>query len=181
MKSKSRSIIASLLIATIVMIGCTTDQIIAGINVGIDVAQQLVNIVGTATGADQTVVNLVNNTMTEASKDLKDLEGLYQQYKAASPTDKPGIAGEISKVGNLVQDNLATLLADAHVKSSPLVDDVTRAVAVINSSVALVLTLLPPGTFQAKHRAVTLPTVPGAKKAEDLKKYWNDTHPQHKV
>jgi hypothetical protein len=176
-----KSIIASLLIAVFVLIGCTTNQVIAGINIGVNVAQQLVNIVGTATGTDQPVVNLVNNTMNEASKDLKDLENLYQQYESASATDKPGIAGKISTVGNLIQDNLATLLADAHVKSSPLLDDIYKAVAVINSSVVVVLQLLPPGTFQAHRRAVTLPTVPGAKKADDLKKYWNSSHPQHKV
>lgn len=176
-----KSIIASLLIVAMVTVGCSGDQIIQGINVGIDVAQQLVNVIGAATGQNQDVITLVSNSMDEARKDLNDLEGLYQQYESASATDKPGIAGKISKVGNLIQDNLATLLADAHVKSSPLLDDINRAVAVINSSVSLVLTLLPPGAFQAKHRAVFLPTVPGAKSPKELKNYWNQTHPHNKV
>lgn len=181
MKSaKLRSIIASLLIISI-SVGCTSDQIIAGINVGINVAQQLVNIAGTVAGTNQPVINLVNSTMNEASKDLRDLEGLYQQYESASAADKPGIASKISTIGNLIQDNLTTLLADAHVKSSPLLDDVNKAVAVINSAVVLVLNLLPPGTFKVKKRAVELPTVPGARKPDDLKKYWNSSHPQHRV
>lgn len=177
---KLKSTLASVLIVVMVMTACTADQVTQSINIGIQVAGQLINILSSS-GVLGTNNNLqvINTVMTEAQKDLGDLESLYNQWKSASAADKPGIAQKIQDIGNLIQTNLATLLADAHVKNSTIINDVTAAVAVINTAVLAVLALMP--QLATAKKAPNLPTVPGAKKPDDLKKYWNQQHPGHQV
>jgi hypothetical protein len=161
--------LAVLLIAAMAVIGCGADQILQGLNAAAAVANVAAPIIATISPEYGGLVATVGKALT-------DLSGLYAQYEAASATEKPGIAGQIHALTATALANLQIIFVDGRIKNPQLQMEITAFVSVANSAIQVLLNKLPPPTTpsaQAAIQSIALPTIPNAKSADDLKKYWN--------
>jgi hypothetical protein len=151
---------------------CSTDSVIDGLKVADTVAQAAIPIISPVNQPLATV-------MQKVSSDLEIVVKTYQDYESAAPGDKPAKATLIKATASAIQGNLSDILAAIGVKNPEIKEYVSVAVAVVNSALVVVLAKLPAEpqsavSARSATKSATLPTVEGAKTAQDLKNAWNN-------
>jgi hypothetical protein len=162
---KVLALVLCYLVVALTLTGCTTDQVIASINV----ADQIVI---SARTTFSTIDPEYNKYFDLVDSSLKEVSTLYASYEKATATTKPGIAGQIQAVIGTITSNLASVLATVKIKNPTLVTVVTAVVATANTAITLILANVPSATPPTSAQA-QLPTVPNAKSSKDLKDYYN--------
>lgn len=153
-----KKILSSLLVTALAlsMVACSVDQVLADINVVIQIAAGIGSAVGQVSPADSAVVSKFSNI---ALTGISAVQTAYNTYKASgSSTDLAKVEAAISAV----QVNLSQELAAAHITNPESVAKVAAWVNLINSSLAAVIAALPqlqhPTARIAKQAAANLPT-----------------------
>jgi len=143
------------------------DQVITGLNIAQDVANQLGPIV-------QPLNPEVATTIGKVSTDLGVIVKTYTIYDSAAGQTTTNIDLLRATAGS-IQTNLSDILAAIGVKNPTLVTTVRVAVLVVNTAITAVIDRLPPPTTPAAQAAhiSQLGVLPSAG-AADLKKAWND-------
>lgn len=164
------AIFALLVPSMAVTSGCSSDQVQASITVASQVATSAAQIIAPVNpGAGQ--------LLTAVGKGISDAGAAYQDYLNAEASQKDAKGAELRAALSAIQGNLSTVLADVRVKNPQLVQYITVGVAVVNTTVVLLLNLLNKSAPQAASTqsaaASTLPVLP-AKNANDLKTAWNN-------
>lgn len=146
--------------------------------VAIQIAQSIISLIGVFAPAsapdDQAAVRRIGD---EATKDLKLLQTLYDQYKASpSPDTKAAIETALADITT----NLPALLEAAHIKNEALLQRVTASVNIIMTVADIIIAQIPVDNPQLKARKAqkkaTPPLSPKAVKAEwDAKVCGGDT------
>ena len=143
------------------------DQVITGLNIAQQVADQLAPIVQPSNPEVATAINKV-------STDLGVIVKTYVIYDTAAG-QTPGNIDLLRATAGSIQSNLSDILAAIGVKNPALITTVRVAVLVVNTAITAVIDRLPPPTgavAQASHVS-QLGVLPNAGPA-DLKKAWND-------
>lgn len=152
---------------SVILAGCGADQIVAGLQTADLVAQSAIGIL-LPTNPE------IASIMSAVDLDLKVVVKAYQDYDNALPANKAAAADLIKATVGTIQTNLAAILQAVGVKNPGLLRDINIAVAVVNSAVLIVLSKVSGTTAQTLMvSGPSLPIVPGAKSAKDLKNYWN--------
>lgn len=166
--------IALLLCLTLVLapVGCTASEIQASVDTSAQVADVWA-------GFLMPINPVLGGGFATAAQALRDAGKGYADYLKAETSLKGQQAAELRAALQAIQSNLALYLNDARIHNQELLEYVTAAVAVINTTVILILAKLPapPGISRADAVRSSLPTVPSAKNAGDLKSYWNAHSP----
>lgn len=161
------------------IVGCTADEVVATLQTADAVDQAAITILAPANGPMALVLSAVD-------KDLQTVIKGYQDYEAALPADKVTKGDLVKATVASIQANLQQILADVGVKNPGLLSYITKAVAIVNTAMVIVLARVT-GT-RARSIVVSgndLPLITGAKTAKDLKAQWNNTvkadFPQAKI
>lgn len=168
----SMLLIAALLVPTVAgTSGCSSDQVQASITVASQVATSAAQIIAPANPE-------AAQLLTAVGKGIADAGVAYQDYENAEAGLKGTKAAALRAALAAIQGNLSTILADVRVKNPQLLQYITIGVAVVNTTVTLILNLVnksspAPGPIVQSASASALPLLP-AKNANDLKKAWND-------
>lgn len=152
---KERKIASSVLVAILCfgLVSCTTDQILADINLLIQIAAEIATAVGSVSPNDGAIIN---NLSSVASKGMSVVLAAYQEYK------KSGATTDLDKVKAAIQsakDQLAAALAAAHITNPAKVTQINNWANLIIGTLNVILAALP--QFQANRKlpkGVIVPT-----------------------
>lgn len=180
-----KKILAVIMLATIVTVGCTASWIsvaLADLPVLVQMALNIATFAQTAQGSTISPgeIAAINGISAEASKDLNLLQTLYNQYQASPNAD---VLAQMETVIATINTNLPALLTAAHLKDAALAQQVTAGVGLILATVTSFAALIP----QPSNPAVALmkAKIPARVKPlgpEELKKAWNtQVAPQFKL
>lgn len=169
--SPSKQIIAVVLVATMILTGCTAAWIqtaLADLPVLVTIATNILTLISLGKGQipSQQEVYAIQNISNIAKQGLLAIQALYDGYKAGKNT--------VEDIQNAITDlngNLAQLLTAAQIKNPDLQAKVVAAVGIITGTLETFLTLLPqtqPKMSRKAARAVAsqMPT------PSDLRKQW---------
>jgi hypothetical protein len=139
-KNKLISIV-SIVALCVAQVACTVDQVLADINVGIQIAGALAPAVTLVSPPDAAICGTL---MTIATTGLGIIKTDYDQWKASgAQTDLQKLQGALT----VLNSNLTAELNAAHIYSPAARTTVTNWVAVITSTTGAIAALLP--EFQA--------------------------------
>lgn len=143
------------------------DQVITGLNIAQQVADQLAPIVQPLNPDVATIIGKV-------STDLGVVIKTYTVYDTAAG-QTPANIDLLRATAGSIQANLSDILSAIGVKNPTLVTTVRVAVLVVNTAITAVIVRLPPptGPVVQAARVSQLGVLPNAGPA-DLKKAWND-------
>jgi hypothetical protein len=184
LNSMSRIMLAGVLSISLIAAGCSAQWISVAL-ADLPVLTQMALNLAAVVAALQTGKQLspaegaaIQNISSEASKDLKLLQSLYNQYKANPSADT------LQKIESLIQDttqSLPALLQAAHINDPALSARITAAVNLILTTVNSFAALIPQASSSsssvsvsgsvARSRTARQSTVIPSPK--DLKKQWN--------
>lgn len=148
-KTRPRIAIAISLLLCCSLVACTVDQVLADINVLIQIASSIGAAVGNVSVSDSAEIQKLSGI---ASSGIAAIQTAYASYKASgATTDLQKVQAAVSAV----QTNLSQELAAAHVTDPISQQKVTNWVNLIYSTLAAVLAALPelqthPVTAKAK-------------------------------
>ena len=159
----------------VVTTGCNVDSVIKGIRVGISVADGIVGVLGSSPTPPAFLAN-AKTILGKVKDGLTAAEAVYSAYEKANAVAKPSLLNTLQATVGSVQDNLRTFLSVANVNNLTTINEITLAVAVINTALNALIAVLPSSvSVQLTHaNEKPLPTVKDAKTPQDLKKAWND-------
>jgi hypothetical protein len=165
------AIFALLVPSMTVTSGCSSDQVQASITVAAQVSTSAAQIIAPVNPE-------AGQLLTAVGKGISDAGTAYQDYLNAETSQKDAKGAELRAALSAIQGNLSSILADVRVKNPQLVQYITVGVAVVNTTVVLLLGLLnksaPQATAAAQSASASaLPVLP-AKNANDLKTAWNN-------
>lgn len=126
-----------LALATIMLVGCTTDQILADINVLIQIAASLVPALGGVSTADAAELQKLSNIATTG---MSAIQAAYASYKGSGATTD---LGKVQAAISACQTNIDQELAAAHITDPNTVSKVKNWVNLIYSTLAAVTAALP--------------------------------------
>jgi len=167
----SMLVIFALLLPTAALTsGCNSSEVQASIKVASQVATNAAQIIAPANpGAAQ--------LLAAAGKGISDAGTAYRDYLNSEAGLKDAKGAELQAALVAIQGNLAAILADVRVKNPEKLQYISVGVAVVNTTVTLILELINSKTSSAvtaqSAAASTLPLLP-ARNANDLKKAWNN-------
>jgi hypothetical protein len=121
----------------------------------------------------------VGGDFAVAAQALRDAGKGYSDYLAAEETLKGQKAAELRAALIATQQNLALILNDARIRNQDKLEYITAAVAVVNSTIILILSRLPSPPGTVTQAAVIgmggyLPKLPSnVRNAKQMKQYWN--------
>jgi hypothetical protein len=109
--SLGRGFLAIVLSATLLGSGCANwvDTAVADLPVITQIVTSIVTIVAGATG-DPNMITEVQNICTQATTDIKTVQGLVNDYKAAAAGAKPGILAKIQAGLAAIQKDFQDIL-----------------------------------------------------------------------
>jgi hypothetical protein len=179
--SRPKAVLTVLLAISLLTTGCTAQWIsvaLADLPVLLQMALNIGSLVTTLQSGQQlstSEAQAIQNISAEASKDLKLLQTLYNQYQA-NPT-----ASALQKIQSTVADinqNLPALLQAAHIGDPVLSARVGAAVNLILATVTSFAALIPQASGMPTGRIAAAASI--GKRAtipqpKDLKKQWNQT------
>jgi hypothetical protein len=119
------------------MVACTVDQVLADIEVVVQIAASIVPAVGAISPADAAVVQKLSN---DATAGVKAIQAAYDTYKAS------GAATDLTKLQaaiNSIQTNLPQELAAAHISDPKTVATVTNWCNLIYSTINAIVVAIP--------------------------------------
>ncbi len=170
--SKSKSIVALVLVLAIATTGCSSqwiDTALQDLPVLTQMALNLATLVSTLASGQQASsadVAVIQNISAQASRDLNLLQTLYNEYKANPSTST------LRKIQNAIADlnqNLPALLQAAHISNATLSARISAAVNLILTTVNSFASLMPQVAAPASRKAKTWNLL----RPKDLKKQWN--------
>lgn len=170
--SKSKSIVALVLVLAIATTGCSSqwiDTALQDLPVLTQMALNLATLVSTLASGQQASsadVAVIQNISAQASRDLNLLQTLYNEYKANPSTST------LRKIQNAIADlnqNLPASLQAAHISNATLSARISAAVNLILTTVNSFASLMPQVAAPASRKAKTWNLL----RPKDLKKQWN--------
>ncbi len=170
--SKSKSIVALVLVLAIATTGCSSqwiDTALQDLPVLTHMALNLATLVSTLASGQQASsadVAVIQNISAQASRDLNLLQTLYNEYKANPSTST------LRKIQNAIADlnqNLPASLQAAHISNATLSARISAAVNLILTTVNSFASLMPQVAAPASRKAKTWNLL----RPKDLKKQWN--------
>ncbi len=170
--SKSKSIVALVLVLAIATTGCSSqwiDTALQDLPVLTQMALTLATLVSTLSSGQQASsadVAVIQNISAQASRDLNLLQTLYNEYKANPSTST------LRKIQNAIADlnqNLPASLQAAHISNATLSARISAAVNLILTTVNSFASLMPQVAAPASRKAKTWNLL----RPKDLKKQWN--------
>lgn len=129
--------VISVVLTTVMLAGCTTDQVLADINVLIQIAASLVSAVGGVSTADAAELQKLSGI---ASQGMSAIEAAYTTYKASGATTD---LGKVQAAISACQTNIDQELAAAHITDTNTVQKVKNWVNLIYSTFAAITAALP--------------------------------------
>jgi len=168
--SKSKSVLALVLVISIATTGCSPNWINIALQDLPVLTQMALNIATLAStfSQQQNTADLavIQNISAQASRDLNLLLTLYHEYKASPNT---ATLAKIQSAIDVINQHLPALLESAHIANALLKARVTAAVNLIVATVNNFAALIPsPSQAKPRMAAGRLP------RAMDLKREWND-------
>jgi hypothetical protein len=144
-----RGILAIVLSAALIGSGCTPwiDIAISDIPIVLQIVTSILSIVAIAQGkgqADPAMIAEIQNIAAQAQTDIKTVQSLINDYKAASKADQPGVVGKIDAALSAAQRDLQGLLAAFHVKNTSTQAEVAAGIGLALTTVQAIYSLLPP-------------------------------------
>ena len=145
---KRSKVIVAVLTLLMFLTACTVDQVLADINVLIQIAASIGAAVGTVSPGDSAEIQKLSGIATAG---VSAIQAAYASYKAS------GAATDLQKLQaaiNAVQTNLSAELAAAHITNPASQQKITNWVNLIYSTLAAIVAAIP--QLQAGKKAASL-------------------------
>lgn len=134
--SRVRGLLAVTLCCTM-LVACTVDQVLADINVLIQIAASIGSAVGNVSPADAAAIKTISDI---ASAGISAVQTAYTTYKESGATTD---LAKLQAAINAVQTNLAQELAAIHVTNPASQQKIQNWVNLISSTLAAIVAALP--------------------------------------
>jgi hypothetical protein len=145
------------LILCVSMVACTVDQVLADIEVVVQIAASIVPAVGAISPTDASVVQKLSDDATAA---IKVIQADYDTYKASGATSD---LTRLQSAINAIQTSLPQELAAAHISDPKTVAKVTNwcnlIYSTVNAIVAAIPALTPVPVAAVSAKSVSAPAV----------------------
>lgn len=167
--------VLAIAVLSVFLVACNAATVANLISLGTQVAVDVISVVGAFQGqADTADIAAAQQIGAQAQKDWTDLTNAYNQYEANKSASN---LQNVSNAAAALENNLTTLLADAHIKNQVLLARVTAAVDTIITVVDQVATDL--GTTvpssPAAHAHAHLAAGSVKAQVNGIKAMWNNT------